>query len=48
VQKLQTAITFDRELGLRRFKNEGCSKWDNEAPNQPPKVVGPLKHNFIV
>jgi len=25
-------ITFDRKLELRRFKNESCSKRDNEAP----------------
>jgi len=33
-KKLQTAITFDRELGLRRSKNETCSKWGNEALGQ--------------
>jgi len=31
VKKLQTAITFDRELGLRHSKNKSCSKWGNEA-----------------
>ena len=29
-KKLQTTTTFDRELGLRRSKNESCSKWHNE------------------
>ena len=36
-KKLQTAITFDRELGLRRSKNESCSKWGNEPLGQPPE-----------
>jgi len=34
-------ITFDRELGLRRAKNERCSNWGNEALSQPAKAVGP-------
>jgi len=32
MERLQMVITFDRELGLKRFKNESCSKWGNEAP----------------
>jgi len=43
VKKLQTAITFDRELELRRLKNESCSKWGNEALSQQPKAIGPTK-----
>jgi len=43
VKKLQTAITFDRELGLIRSKNESCSKWGNEALGQQQKAVGPSK-----
>jgi len=42
-KKLQTAITFDRELGLKRLKNKSCSKWGNEALGQHPKAVGPPK-----
>jgi len=38
-KKLQTTITFDRELGLRRSKNESCSKWDNDALDQHGKVL---------
>jgi len=34
MKKLQTAIIFDKELGLRRSKNESCSKWDNEFGGQ--------------
>jgi len=30
-KKLQTTITFDRELGLRHSKNESCLKQHNEA-----------------
>jgi len=30
-KKFQTTITFDRELGLRRFKNKSCLKWGNKA-----------------
>jgi len=26
-KKLQTTITFERELGLGRSKNESCLKW---------------------
>jgi len=32
--KLQTTTTFDREFGLRRSKNENCSKWRNKARGQ--------------
>jgi len=38
-KKLQTTITFDRELGLRRSKNESCSKWGNEALGQHGRVL---------
>jgi len=34
-KKLQMTITFNRELGLRRSKNESCVKCDNEALAQP-------------
>jgi len=34
MKKLQIVIIFDRELGLRRSKNESCSKWRNEAHGQ--------------
>jgi len=34
VEKLQTVITSDREFGLKRSKNESCSKWGNEASGQ--------------
>jgi len=37
-KKLQTAKSFDRELGFRRFKNELCSKWGNEALGQDGRV----------
>ena len=48
-KKLQMTITFDRELGLRRSKNENCSKWGNEAPDQPQKEVGlPKFQNSII
>jgi len=33
-KKLQTIITFDKKLGLRRSKNESCSKLGNEALGQ--------------
>jgi len=36
-------ITFDREHGLRRSKNESCSKWGNEFVDQHPNAVGPLE-----
>jgi len=39
VRKLQTTITFDREVGLRRSKNESCSKWGNEALGQYGRVL---------
>jgi len=42
-EKLQMAITFDKELGFRCSKNESCSKWGNEALGQLPKAVGPTK-----
>jgi len=29
--KLQIVITFDRELRLRHFKKESCSKWSNRC-----------------
>jgi len=32
-------ITFDRDLGLRRFKNESCSKWGNEVHREYPKGI---------
>jgi len=32
-KKLQTTITFGRELGWRRSKNESCSKWGNKSGN---------------
>ena len=34
VTKLQTVITFDREVGWRRVKNESCSKRGNESSCQ--------------
>ena len=38
-KKLQTTITFDRELGLRRSKNESCWKWGKEALGQDGRVL---------
>jgi len=46
VKELQTPITFDRELGLRRSKNEGCSKWGNEALGQDGRVL--TLYRFII
>ena len=45
-KKLQTAITFDRELGLRRCKNESCSKRGNDALGQHSRVL--TLHRFII
>ena len=38
-EKLQISITFDREFGLRRFKDESFSKLRNEAPGPYPKGI---------
>jgi len=38
-KKLHTAIFFDTELVLRRSKNEGCSKWGNEALGQHGRLL---------
>jgi len=43
IEKRQTTITFDKELGLRSSKNESCSKWGNKFTGQRPKAVGPPK-----
>ena len=43
VTKLQTVITFDREVGWKRVKNESCSKRGNESSCQFPKDKDP--HN---
>jgi len=40
-------ITFDKKLGLERFKNENCLKWDNEFAGQQPKAVDPPKNSKI-
>jgi len=45
-KNLQMVITFDREFGLRRFKNESLPKWCNEAYGQSQK--GFEIQNFIV
>ena len=45
VTKLQTVITFDREVGWRRVKNESCSKRGNESSCQFPK--GPERDNSL-
>jgi len=49
-KKLQTVITFDRELGLRRSKNKSCLKEHNKAYGQYPKGIRNPKffQNFIV
>jgi len=52
-KKLQTAITFDKELGLRRSKNESCSKWGNEFADGPPEIpkfhrLGFLFYFFVI
>jgi len=39
---VQTAITFDKELGLRHSKNGSCSKWGNEALSQDDRVLKDL------
>jgi len=46
VKKLQTTITLDRELGLRRRKNESCSKWGNEPLGQDGRVL--TLYKFII
>jgi len=33
------AITFDREDGLRCYKNESCSKWGTETLGQHGRVL---------
>jgi len=38
-KKLQMIITFDRELKLRRSKNETCSKLNNEVRGKSPKEI---------
>jgi len=40
MKKLETTITFDREVRWRRVKNESCSKRDNESPGHYPKGIG--------
>jgi len=35
VKKHQMTITFDREFGLRRSKNESCTKWVTNAMTNP-------------
>jgi len=40
-------ITFDRELELRLFKNESCSKWRNETRDYPQRGFGPKKFSKI-
>jgi len=37
-KKIQTTIAFDRELGLRRSKNESCSKRRNKACGHPKGI----------
>jgi len=39
MKKLQTNITFDRELRLRRSKNESFSKWDNQVYGHSPMKI---------
>jgi len=38
-KKLQTAKALYRELGLKRSKNESCSKWGNEALGQDDTLL---------
>ena len=38
-EKLQMTITFDREIGLRHFKNESFSKLHNEASGPYPNGI---------
>jgi len=49
-KKLRTIISFDRELGLRRFKNKSCSKWRSEVREKSQKGIRNPKffQNFIV
>jgi len=44
MEKLQMAITFDRELGLRSSKNESCSTWLKEACGQSSKGIWTQKN----
>jgi len=47
-KKLQMVITFDRELGLRRSKNESCSKLGNKFVGQHPKGVDVTSQIIII
>jgi len=43
VAKLQTIITFDREVRWRRVKNESCSKRGNKSSYHAQRELAPLK-----
>jgi len=46
-KKLQTIITFERELGLRRSKNESCSKWHISKGDSNFKIC-PKFHRLLI
>jgi len=48
-KKLQTTMTFDKEIGLRHSKNKSCSKWGKECIGQRQRQLGLWKfQNSIV
>ena len=40
MKKFQVVISFDREVGWRRVKNESCSKRGTESHGQCPQGIG--------
>jgi len=47
-EKLQTVITFDKEVRWRRVKNESCSKGGNESSCQFLKGAQPKFQKSII